>query len=285
MAVAAALLIGLITNLLLDGTLAWQIAPIIVMSLLMASAGFAEDLKGLSVKLRIGMQLALSAVLAFWLLSALGISVWWSLPLALVGVFYIDADNFMDGVNGISSFQGIASGAMAVVVGSIVDSAPLMVAGVLCATVFLGFLPWNFPKAKMFLGDSGSYLLGGMTFGLAIMTWAKTVSVLAAIAPMLIYSADVLFTLGQRALRRVDLTESHNEHLYQVVKRKTDSHVIAALYPFGFTVLICTVALLQITGAIALPVAWILVALLVAGYLILGNRLRVQELRVLEVKR
>src|SRR5690606_29011020 len=76
---------------------------------------------------------------------------------------YINVANFMDGLNGISGFHGVIAGAAFGVVGWLTATPWLLIIGVVLAAGYLGFLPWNLTKPGAFLGDVGSYLLGGAT--------------------------------------------------------------------------------------------------------------------------
>jgi UDP-N-acetylmuramyl pentapeptide phosphotransferase/UDP-N-acetylglucosamine-1-phosphate transferase len=84
------------------------------------------------------------------------------------------------------------------------------------AAAVLGFLPWNFPRALTFMGDSGSLPLGGI---LALMAaWGgrdSLDSLLAHLFPLSLFIYDVLFTVVRRARRGENLMAAHRGHLYQ----------------------------------------------------------------------
>ena len=178
-----------------------------------------------------------------------------SLPLPLAHllswafvVFVVNAWNFMDGINGIAALA--ASGVAACVL--VAAGSPASVHGTLAAVVMaatLGFLPMNFPKARVFMGDCGSHALGMAVAALVLWPVADArpspAVAMAAASPFLL---DVLGTLARRAWDGERLTEAHRRHLYQLVTRKGYSHARVTL---GYTVWVLASGL----GAMTL-VAW-----------------------------
>lgn len=209
-----------------------------------ATLGWAEDVRGLPITTRLGGQGIISV------LAAMGATVFGGLPLGLAvlaaggGVFYINAANFMDGVNGISGWHGVVVGAYFVAIGFMSDSHELMVAALVTAAVFLSFLPWNAPRARMFMGDVGSYALGASAWALCVCAVAVGTPLLLAAAPLLIYTSDVVFTLLRRGRRREHLFKAHREHTYQRVHQITGSHGAATAVTTGATAACAALALL-----------------------------------------
>src|SRR5207244_9022591 len=99
-----------------------------------------------------------------WLLTGMTSSLLWRLVFGL-GVLiwvvaYTNAFNFMDGINGISAAQVIVAGGYFGIVGTQRHVPLLAAGGFVAAGAAAAFLPFNFPKATVFLGDVGSYFLG-----------------------------------------------------------------------------------------------------------------------------
>lgn len=268
LAVALAIILGLVASLFIFDLEANNLAigvTVLLTVVLTAALGFIEDTRGISVKGRLGCQLLLSAAVALWMLYLTDQHPIWAVPLALVGMFYINAANFMDGINGISSIHGILLGATAFIVGVLESNAALLTIGSIISLSFLGFLPWNFPNAQMFLGDVGSYVVGGLYFAIGFWTFFVTGSLFLAIAPGLYYIFDVLYTLVVRKHRGKDLTEAHRDHLYQQLQRCQGSHVSATLIAVFISFLVTVLALAGTYDLIPMPVTLLLclVALLV----------------------
>ena len=116
--------------------------------------------------------------------------------------------------------------------------------GAVTAGSAIGFLPWNAPVARLFLGDVGSYFFGAIV-GVGIIVGARqTSSVTLLIAPLVIYLADTGVSLVQRALRGESLMAAHREHVYQ---RLVDEAHLSHL----------TVAAVSATLSLLITAAWI----------------------------
>lgn len=215
-----------------------------------AALGLAEDLMELPVLARIMGQFALSGLIGWGLVSGSGWSAMWAVLLAFAGVFAINAANFMDGVNGISALHGVLLGLTGVLVGARAGEVGLLVAGAIVSASFAGFLPWNFPKAKLFLGDVGSYFLGALFLTIGVWIFAVSGSLLLAIAPVSYYAFDVLITLLARAKRRENLTEAHRDHRYQQLQRKKQSHLVSTLVTSLVTVVLIGLAYSSWVGSV-----------------------------------
>ncbi|MFT4232207.1 MAG: UDP-phosphate alpha-N-acetyl-D-fucosaminephosphotransferase [Leucobacter sp.] len=231
-------------------------------SLIAGLLGLSEDLNGLSVRVRSAMLLGIavvSSVSLFWI-ARMGefqfvpgsflrnwtlqtpVLSWWALiPLVVYGVLfissYINVANFMDGLNGISGFHGVVAGAAFATSGLLLDEGWLVAAGTVLAAGFAGFLPWNLTRPGAFLGDVGSYLLGGATAIISFAAFVGGVPLLATIGPMVIYFGDVGVTLVKRVRRGKRWDEPHKEHVYQRIQQLGYSHVQASGMAAGCSLL------------------------------------------------
>lgn len=217
-----------------DGTARLGVTLAAVVALVAAILGAREDVAGLTVKQRLGLQTIVALVGAATLVVWSGASVWWCLPFVVWTVGYINVANFMDGVNGISGLHGLATGGFFVALGRTTGSDTLMVLGLVTAVGFTTWLPWNFARRRMFLGDAGSYLLGALVSVCAMVAVLEGVPAPAAVAPAAIYVADAAWTLGRRALRGERWYEAHRSHAYQRLVDAGWSHlavsaIVAAL--------------------------------------------------------
>lgn len=153
---------------------------------------------------------------------ALALDLPW--PFAVAGVALwlivtINAVNFMDGSNGlIAGCLAIVLGGLGLrALGSDGGASLALLAG---AGACLGFLPWNYPKARLFQGDAGALFLGALVSTLAVVAAGggrpdaplNLLTTPIAISPLL---TDVLLTLIVRLRRGDKLSEAHRDHLYQ----------------------------------------------------------------------
>ena len=224
----------------------------------LAIVGFADDRSALAAAPRLGAQIAVGALV--------GVSVgggWWILAGMICIPVAVNAVNFMDGINGITSLNMAAWGFVAMAVGYAQHESSLVVIGAVTAGSTIAFLPWNAPVARLFLGDVGSYLLGALV-GIGIIIGAhQTSSVVVLLAPLSIYVADTGTALARRTLRGEPLMTAHRQHVYQrLVSEVGMSHsAVAALT----VVLALVITLAWVPGSLLVGVPATLVVL--AAYL------------------
>ncbi len=181
-----------------------------------AGAGLLDDLRPLSALTKLALQV-LGALPLAWALpvlpellgSAAGALLAWAVVLVAINFW-----NFMDGSNGMAASQALLVGlALACLAG--VDSQAGWL-GAITAAACLGFLPFNVPRARLFLGDVGSHALGYAVAAMGLM--ALSSGRMSAWPLLLLPSAFLLdagLTLLWRLWRRQRVWLAHREHLYQ----------------------------------------------------------------------
>ncbi|WP_342024188.1 UDP-phosphate glycosyltransferase [Arthrobacter citreus] len=246
--IAAGVLLGLALSLL-TGLVAVDRSIVLILAVLIAAAsllGWIEDFRGLSVRVRAGLQLLLGILGTAALVWTMEQSYWWVPVGALAIAGYINVANFMDGVNGISGLHGMAVGILYTVGGVLGDQAWMTAAGAVTAAAFAAFLPWNLGRGSVFMGDVGSYLLGASVSGIAVAAFLAGVNVEYLLFPVLIYLADTFSTLLMRVSRGERWYAAHRQHVYQRLTDAGLSHLQSAA-----VVTLCTV----LTGAAGIVVA------------------------------
>ncbi|RYC11526.1 glycosyltransferase family 4 protein [Nocardioides zhouii] len=246
------------------GALAW--VPLLV-ALVMGVLGLVDDMSSLAGGVRLAVQAVVFVVAAWIVAGAMSdppVAAWVFVPCAaFVCVGFVNAFNFMDGVNGISSLNAIVSGLWFAWIGTSQDVAGLLVPGLALAGASLGFLPWNAPRARVFLGDVGSYAIGALIAMMAVVGWSQDVPLALCVAPLAIYVADTAWAIVKRARGGRALMDAHREHVYQRLVDGGWSHLAAGLTTAGASVL-CVLAavLLQHQPALVALAAMALVAAL-----------------------
>ena len=186
--------------------------------------GLAEDVRGLRVLIRSILQLSLAALAVIGFVALQGASWIW-IPYGILFLSsYINVANFMDGINGISGMHGLIAGVTFAAAGLISGQLWLLISGLILAAAFAGFLPWNLLGSGAFLGDVGSYLLGGAVAATSIGAAISGVPWLATIGPMIFYFGDVAATLVRRVRRGEKWYEPHREHVYEQLTDLGYSH-------------------------------------------------------------
>ena len=131
--------------------------------------------------------------------------------------------------------------------------------GALLAGAAIGFMPWNYPSAKVFLGDVGSYGLGMLIAILAVWAAAGGVSAWQAIAPLALYIADTSWTLAKRILRGSSWRVAHREHTYQLLLGGRLTHAGVTIMVGLATALLCAIAWV-LPELIAIPISLTILA-------------------------
>lgn len=231
---------GLALALSLLLVLPWLPLPAVLLAALglyivaLGALGWAEDHRPLAVRWRLAVQLAA----ALWLAASLGpvhvvvvhdhavTAAWLWTPLALLAVLWlINLHNFMDGSDGLAAVQGFFCGAFFTFAFARRGDPGLAMLALALAAACAGFLAWNRPPARIFMGDSGSLVLGGMVGALALAgatTGAVSVWLSAIIAS--VFVIDATATLIDRLARNERWYTAHRQHAYQRLIRRGWSH-------------------------------------------------------------
>lgn len=214
-----------------------------------ACIGLVEDVRGIPARNRAVLQISLGLAGAAGIVAVGGAS-FVGIPLgALAVAAYVNAANFMDGIDGISGLHGVVVGAIYGAIGILVGADWLAVGGALLAAAFLGFLPWNLRRGRMFLGDVGSYLLGALVAALAFAAFVDGINPVALTAPVALYLADTGSTLLRRIRRGEPWFEAHRSHVYQRLTDRGLTHLQVASIVAAGSLLTGFVGLLSIPGS------------------------------------
>lgn len=238
--------------------------------LALAVLSFLDDKLNLSWRLRLGGHLAVAVACAIGLRPEAGMLGWLAVPvLVLLLAGHANAFNFMDGINGIAGGQTVVAGvALAALASGMGGAHPVGWLALLLAGAAAGFLPHNFPRARMFMGDVGSVPIG---FGLMLLSaWLAHDRGIELWVPMLaIHSGFIMdtgFTFWRRWRRGERLHEAHREHFYQRLIRAGWSHTsVSGLFLMVSSIVSGTAIVLAMRGASWEPVAG-LCALAWGGY-------------------
>ena len=246
-----------------------QLAVTIAAAILCALAlGWLEDIRGVSIVRRAGLQLVIGVLVSVSFATVQGTNI---LLLILGAIFvagYINVANFMDGINGISGAHGLVAGLAYALTGWMVNLPWLALAGVAVAGAFAAFLPWNVrPGKNVFLGDAGSYVLGAALGTLAVGAWFADVPFLLAFAPLMTYLADAGTTLFRRFMAGEQWYKPHRTHTYQRLTDVGFSHLGSTAVVTGTTILVWVLLAfasdLYAAGSVVATVGVVLVALAV----------------------
>lgn len=247
------------------GAAIWAMA---IATLALVAVSFLDDRHTVSWRIRLGVQ-ALAAAVAVagivvssyredWRMAAAAFPF-----LVFIGVGYANVFNFMDGINGLAAGQAALTGLGTALVGLAAGAAPghpVTVISLLVAGSAAGFLPHNFPRARMFMGDVSSVPLG---FLLALLAaWIACERGFWLLVPLGLLHANFILdsglTLVRRMARRDVLHQAHREHFYQRLVRAGWSHTTV-------TGIECGLQAVVVLGAVAAVGRGLLLQALAAG--------------------
>ncbi len=221
--------------------------------------GLADDLRGLPAVPRLVLQAAGGALAAALLVAPLRMPAAELAGLTLLGALwvaaFVNAFNFMDGVNGISAGHAMIGGVAYACLGEWRQDMFLVAAGAAVAAGGLAFLPWNLVRARVFLGDVGSYALGAALAVLAACAILRGVTAEATLGPVALYLADTAWTLQRRIRSGERWLEAHRTHTYQRWCDVGWSHQEVTLLTAAATVLLTLLGAASLAGNLPLRAA------------------------------
>lgn len=253
---------------------------------LVALIGFMDDHGHIAARWRLLGHFVAAAWLLFWIGGLPAVRFWGiEVDLGAVGhvlaafylVWLLNLYNFMDGIDGIASVEAICVCLGACLLAWVGGWSQLVWAPLLLAVCVGGFLCWNFPPARIFMGDAGSGFLGIILGGLSLQAATVSANLLWGWLILLgVFIVDATFTLARRLLRGDKVYEAHRSHAYQFASRRFGSHLpvtiaVALINMFWLLPIALAVTHFGLDGSIALIVAY-------APLLFLAIRFRAGEL-------
>jgi UDP-N-acetylmuramyl pentapeptide phosphotransferase/UDP-N-acetylglucosamine-1-phosphate transferase len=232
-----------ITTLYYSGIIERNLYFALLSGAMLAFVSLIDDIKGLRPIFRLIVHF-LTAILAFYFLGGLRPLVMPELninynyiiyPLAIIGmVWFINLFNFMDGVDGFASVEVIT-------VASVLFLMSWNLISILLIACVTGFLCWNWPRAKIFMGDVGSTQLGFIlvvlgiyfhnTYEFSILNWIMLTSP---------FWFDATLTLLRRWRNGEKLSEAHRKHVYQRIVQAGFSHEKVNMFLISLNLIIIT---------------------------------------------
>lgn len=238
---------------------------------LIAVIGFMDDHGHIAARWRLLGHFGAAAWALFWMGGLPSISLFgFSVDLAWLGTFLaavylvwmLNLYNFMDGIDGIASVEAISVCLCACLLYWLSGLEGLISLPLLLAMAVAGLLVWNFPPAKIFMGDAGSGFLG---IALGVMSiqaaWVSSQLLWAWLILLGVFIVDATFTLIRRLVRGDKVYEAHRSHAYQFASRRFGKHLpvtlgVAAINFFWLLPVALCVVLLDVDGTWGLILAY-----------------------------
>ncbi|HZT62744.1 MAG TPA: glycosyltransferase family 4 protein [Burkholderiales bacterium] len=221
----------------------------VVTAVLLAIVSFVDDITQKTFLVKVLTQMVCVAVVltSGVVLTRLAIPYWGEVELGWVGYVLTflwilgltNAYNFMDGLDGLAAGVAVIAAAFLCAIAFQQKSVFVYISSYVLLAGAAGFLLFNFPPAKIFMGDIGSAFLGFTFATLAVIGSSLDLGRLSFyIVPMLLFHFifDTFFTFARRLMRGEQVHLAHRTHLYQLLNRSGYSHRAVALFHYAVTV-------------------------------------------------
>jgi Fuc2NAc and GlcNAc transferase len=225
---------------------------------LVVLAGLIDDIRGLPISVRLVTHLIAAGLAAGFILepskSGTGLAIVEKTAMVIVAavaiVWMVNIYNFMDGIDGLAGGQAATGSLAMLMLAATVAVRGIGSLGMVLCGASLGFLVWNWPRARVFMGDAGSGFLGFLFACVGVAAIQKNFGLawfwLVAFG---VFVTDSSVTLAVRILRGERFYLAHRQHAYQHLAQRFGSHAKVALGAMLLNILWL------------LPLAWLSIAI------------------------
>ncbi|MBL7227188.1 MAG: glycosyltransferase family 4 protein [Pseudomonas sp.] len=256
-------------------------AALLGAGLLIAIIGFMDDHGHIAARWRLLGHFAAAIWMLSWMqglpaISAFGVTFDLGWVGHVLAVFYLvwmlNLYNFMDGIDGLASLQAICACLALTLIYFLSGQPSMMWAPLLLSASVAGFLYWNFPPARIFMGDAGSGFLGIILGGLSVQAaWAGSEFFFAWLIMLGVFIVDATFTLIRRLARGDKVYEAHRSHAYQFASRQYGRHLpvtlaVAVINVVWLLPLALAVALFGLDAGVGTVIAYLPLVFLAVKY-------------------
>jgi len=256
LAMVVAVIVGLAVLTLFTATPDYTILVLFGIAAMAALLGLIDDAKEVSAKIKFTIIGILSLALAVvfgpvtnihfdqslitlpWIIGVAGSALW--------AFTLINAVNFMDGADGVIPLSALCAALGLAVLGALFGVWGVCWSGLVLAAALVGFLPFNLPRAQIFLGDTGALFVGAWLAGTALLLIREGPPAALWLMPLLMmpWLSDVLLTLAWRLLKRRNLLRPHQDHLYQWALARKKVHFPIAVEISLQILIVCALAII-----------------------------------------
>jgi Fuc2NAc and GlcNAc transferase len=246
-----------------------------------AALGFLDDHGHIAARWRLFGHFSASIWALYWLgglpsVPVFGLQIelgWFG---HIIAIFYLvwllNLYNFMDGIDGIASIEALCACIGASFIYWLGGFDALIFAPMVLAVAVAGFLFWNFPPARIFMGDAGSGFLGIMLGVFSLQAaWTSPALLWVWLILLGVFIVDATLTLVRRLLRGDKVYEAHRSHAYQFASRELGRHLpvtlaVAAINILWLLPIAACVVLFDLDGGLGVAIAYVPLVILAVRY-------------------
>ncbi len=280
-----AIYIAFMVSVLVTFKLDTRLLGVIVGGTIIVIIGIFDDIKPLSAKVKLLGQIVAAGVVVYsgvridFITNPLsylfdGVNTYikfgnWAYPLTMIWIVGItNAINFIDGLDGLAAGISIISAVTLSVVAIILGQDYMAVMALTLAGAAIGFLPYNFNPAKIFMGDTGSLFLGFMLSVISIMGVLKSAAALSILVPVFAIGLpifDTLMAIIRRSLSGKPIMQADKGHLHHKMLDKGLSQKQAVLTLYSISAVLGFSAVVLVEATLKVAIVLILVVFLLGS--------------------
>ncbi len=280
-----AIYIAFMVSVLVTFKLDTRLLGVIIGGTIIVIIGIFDDMKPLSAKIKLLGQIVAAGVVVYsgvridFITNPLsylfdGVNTYikfgnWAYPLTMIWIVGItNAINFIDGLDGLAAGISIISAVTLSVVAIILGQDYMAVMALTLAGAAIGFLPYNFNPAKIFMGDTGSLFLGFMLSVISIMGVLKSAAALSILVPVFAIGLpifDTLMAIIRRSLSGKPIMQADKGHLHHKMLDKGLSQKQAVLTLYSISAVLGFSAVVLVEATLKVAIVLILVVFLLGS--------------------
>lgn len=262
-------------------------------SLIIVICGILDDIKELNYKTKLIFQVIATLILIVFDVSIKKVSMlsidgasyinlgWFSIPITLLWVIGVtNAMNLIDGLDGLACGLASISSMFLFVIFTLTGNTAMALMVIILAGACIGFLPYNFNPAKIFMGDTGSMFLGFILAGMSIQGTVKYATTIILIVPLLIIGLplyDTIVTMLRRFMQGNAIMSPDKQHFHHRMLELGLNQKQVAFISYFINIVLGLLSLIILFVNNIKTIAIILISFFILLFIILENYIYVKK--------
>lgn len=262
-------------------------------SLIIVACGILDDIKELNPKTKLIFQAIATLILIIFDISIKKVSIlsidgasyinlgWLSIPLTVIWVIGVtNAMNLIDGLDGLACGLASISSMFLFIIFILTGNTSMALMIIILAGACIGFLPYNFNPAKIFMGDTGSMFLGFILAGMSIQGTVKYATTIILIVPLLIIGLplyDTLVTMLRRFMQGNAIMSPDKQHFHHRMLSLGLNQKQVALVSYFINIILGLLSLIILFANNIRTIAIVLISFFVLVFVIFENYIYIKR--------